>query len=125
MRPSRTASTVEACSNSRSNINSGLPIPTDIGGSTPGQPLTFTRKLPWRRKDDHFLFDIPINLAHPVRQLVMPTLVPVVILLSTAVYRRSPFYRPTPRNALSGFVRVDLDAYVHARTARLDRALQD
>jgi hypothetical protein len=28
---------------------------------TPGQPLTFTRKLPWRRKDDHFLFDIPIG----------------------------------------------------------------
>jgi hypothetical protein len=31
-----------------------------IDGST-GQPLTFTRKLPWRRKDDHFLFDIPIG----------------------------------------------------------------
>lgn len=31
-----------------------------IDGST-GQPISFTRKLPWRRKDDHFLFDIPIG----------------------------------------------------------------
>ncbi len=30
-----------------------------------------------------------------------------------------------PRNALGGFVRVDLNANVHSRTAGLDRALQD
>jgi hypothetical protein len=28
---------------------------------TPGQPLTFTRKLPWQRQDEHLLLDIPIG----------------------------------------------------------------
>jgi hypothetical protein len=27
----------------------------------PGQPVTFTRKLPWRRHEDHYLFDVPLG----------------------------------------------------------------
>jgi signal transduction histidine kinase len=44
-----------------------------------------------------FVFEVPLDLAHPLRQLVMPTLVPLVVLASAAVYCQSGLYRQQRR----------------------------
>jgi len=77
-----------------------------IDGSE-GKTLTFTRKIPWRRHEDHYLLDIPTGRYIATAKLLYGTRPKPLKIISYAIDPENPDAAPD-RSALSAVVEFEM-----------------